>query len=95
MTTDLILQASADQSELSNIRNVTQSVGLVCPIYDNCAIVGYGTPAQAQASLAGGGGCVASAQSNHEPAGLAAVGGLFALVALRVVRVRRRSSKKA
>jgi hypothetical protein len=95
MTTDLILQASADQSELSNIRNVTQSVGLVCPIYENCAIVGYGTPAQAQASLSGGGGCVTSAQSSREPASLAALGGLFALVALRIGRARRGSSKKA
>jgi hypothetical protein len=40
MTSDFILQASADQSELSNIRNVTQSVNLVCPVYppgsNNC-----------------------------------------------------------
>jgi hypothetical protein len=53
MTNDFILQASADQSELSNIRNVTQSVNLTCPIYDGCNVVGQGTLAQAQASVNG------------------------------------------
>jgi hypothetical protein len=51
MTTDFLLQASADQSELSNIRNVTQSVNLTCPIYNQCSVVGTGTPAQAAASV--------------------------------------------
>lgn len=54
MSADLILQASADQSELSNIRDVTQSVNLVCPIYDGCSVVGSGTLAQAQASVDAG-----------------------------------------
>jgi hypothetical protein len=35
MTADLVFQASADQSELSNIRDVTQSINLVCPTYSN------------------------------------------------------------
>jgi hypothetical protein len=52
MTADFVLQASADQSELSNVRNVTQSVNLVCPIYNGCSVVGQGTPAQAAASIA-------------------------------------------
>ena len=95
MTADLVLQASADQSELSNVRTVTQSVGLRCPIYDNCAVVGYGTPQQAEASVNGGGGCVTSARSSREPASLAAIGGLVALVGVRIVRSRRRSSKRA
>jgi hypothetical protein len=54
MTTDFVLQAAADQSELSNVRNVTQSVNLTCPIYDGCTVVGTGTLAQAQASIDGG-----------------------------------------
>jgi hypothetical protein len=54
MTNDFVLQASADQSELSNVRNVTQSVNLTCPIYDGCNIIGTGTLAQAQASVDGG-----------------------------------------
>ena len=55
MTTDFVLQASTDQSELSNVRNVTQSVNLTCPVYNGCNVVGTGTPGQAQASVDGGG----------------------------------------
>ena len=95
MTTDFLLQASKDQTELSNIRNVTQSVNLQCPIYDNCAVVGYGTPAQATASASGSRGCVASAQSSKEPVTMfAALAGMFGLAAVRVVRARRRGSRK-
>ena len=54
MTADFVLQASADQSEVSNVRNVTQSVNLTCPIYNGCNVVGTGTPAQAQASIDAG-----------------------------------------
>ncbi len=55
MTTDFVLQASTDQSELSNVRNVTQAVNLTCPIYDGCNVIGTGTLAQAQASVGDGG----------------------------------------
>ena len=55
MTSDFVLQASADQSELSNVRNVTQSVNLTCPLFDGCMVIGTGTLAQAQASVDGGG----------------------------------------
>jgi hypothetical protein len=66
MTVDFLLTASADQSEVSNIRNVTQSVNLTCPIYNQCSVVGNGTPAQAAASVgasaggSGGGGSIGS-----------------------------------
>jgi hypothetical protein len=53
MSVDLVLQASADQSELSNIRDVTQSVNATCPVYNGCSVVGSGTVAQAQASVGG------------------------------------------
>jgi hypothetical protein len=56
MTKDFVLQASSDQSELSNVRTVTQSVNLTCPIYNGCNVVGTGTPAQAAASVGSGGG---------------------------------------
>jgi hypothetical protein len=56
MTNDFVLQASGDQSELTNIRTVTQSVNLQCPIYDGCNVVGTGTVAQAQASIDAGAG---------------------------------------
>jgi hypothetical protein len=55
MTADFVLQAAADQSELSNVRTVTQSVNLTCPIYDGCNVIGMGTLAQAQASVDDGG----------------------------------------
>jgi MYXO-CTERM domain-containing protein len=51
MTTDFVLQASQDQSALSNVRQATQSINEQCPIYGpDCSIVGNGTPAQAAAS---------------------------------------------
>lgn len=46
MTADLVFQASADQSELSNVRTVTQSVNLVCPVYNGCNIVSSTTISQ-------------------------------------------------
>jgi hypothetical protein len=55
MTSDFVLKASSDQSELSNVRQVTQSVNLTCPIYNGCNVVGTGTLAQAQASVGDGG----------------------------------------
>ena len=54
MTSDFILQAASDQSELSNVRNVTESVNLTCPIYNGCNVIGNGTLAQAQASVDAG-----------------------------------------
>jgi Uncharacterized protein conserved in bacteria (DUF2330) len=52
MTADLVLQASSDQSELSNVRRITQSVNLVCPIYNGCAVVGQ-APYDAGAAAGG------------------------------------------
>jgi MYXO-CTERM domain-containing protein len=40
MTADLVLQAATDQWELSNVRNVTESVNLTCPVYNGCSVVG-------------------------------------------------------
>jgi hypothetical protein len=70
MTADFVIQASADQSELSNVRNVTQSVNLSCPIYNGCQIIGTGTPAQAAASISGG-----SAQSGSAGSGSTSTSG--------------------
>ncbi len=100
MTTDFILQASADQSELSNVRTVTQSINLTCPIYNNCSVVGYGSPEQAAASNAGTRSCAASARtmtlSARDPMmELGAFAGVVGLVGVRVVRSRRRGAKKS
>jgi hypothetical protein len=40
MNVDFLLQASGDQSELSNLRTVSQSVNLTCPTYKGCGILG-------------------------------------------------------
>jgi hypothetical protein len=54
MSQDIVFQAASDQSELSNVHNLTQSVNFTCPIYNGCEVVGQGTPAQAAASIAEG-----------------------------------------
>jgi hypothetical protein len=43
MNKDLVLQASADQSEVSNVRNVTESVNANCPVYPPCSSGGFGS----------------------------------------------------
>jgi hypothetical protein len=62
MNQDFILAASADQSELSNIRTVTKQINETCSIYSSCEVTGTGTPAESQASVdeandSAGGGC--------------------------------------
>jgi uncharacterized protein DUF2330 len=79
MTQDFLLQASADQSELSNIRNVTKSANLVCPAPQACSFIG----------------CAASSPSPPRGglAALGALAGMLGLIAARVVRARRRASR--
>ena len=61
MTKDFVLRASTDQSEVSNIRNVTQSVNLVCPSYGSCGSGGNGG---SPTGTAGGPGAEADASLN-------------------------------
>jgi len=75
MTADFVLQASTDQSELTNVRQVTQSVNLTCPIYDGCTQVGTGTLAQAQASVDDGGTEADGPADGSSSGGLGADGG--------------------
>jgi hypothetical protein len=94
MTTDLVLQAATDQSELSNIRTVTQSVNLTCPIYNGCNVVGTGSLAQAQASVNGSAGCATSAQRSRGPGvAFGALAGVLGLFVGRAIRARRRRSR--
>jgi hypothetical protein len=89
MTADFVLQASADQSELSNVRNVTQSVNVTCPIYNGCTQVGTGTRAQAQVSVDNHGGCSASlAPTRGGAATFGAIAGMLALIVTRTLRAR-------
>jgi hypothetical protein len=90
MTVDLLLQAAADQSEVSNSRNVTQSVNETCPLYDGCNVKGYGTPAQAQASV--NGGCSASLPGRAGTGiGFVALVGALGLLLRRSARARGRA----
>jgi hypothetical protein len=54
MTKDFVLTASSDQSEVSNVHNLTNSVSLTCPVYNGCNVVGQGSPSQAAATADGG-----------------------------------------
>jgi hypothetical protein len=93
MTVDLLLQASSDQSELSNVRTVTKSVNETCPIYSGCSVVGTGTRAQAQDSVSGH-GCAASWQpSRGATAAFGAIFGMISLMAARWARSRRRAAR--
>jgi MYXO-CTERM domain-containing protein len=62
MTQDIVFQAASDQSELSNVRQITRSVNETCPIYSGCNVVGQGTPAQAAG--AGSSGAVGSGNTS-------------------------------
>ncbi|MEO8796470.1 MAG: DUF2330 domain-containing protein, partial [Polyangiaceae bacterium] len=86
MTTDFVLQASADQSELSNVRQVQNQINEQCPIYDGCDVVGYGSAADAQQSIdntsSSAGGCVTAARGEAD-GGLTALLGMLGFVAIR------------
>jgi hypothetical protein len=90
MKADLVLQASSDQSEISNVRTAAKSVNETCPLYDGCNVKGYGTYAQAEASVSGG--CNTSWPLSRGPltAG-GAVAASIAVAAARWARMRRRA----
>jgi hypothetical protein len=93
MNVDLVLQASADQSELSNVRQVTQSTNEKCPIYNGCNVVGTGSPAESEASEHGG--CAATTRAHAaSPWSWGPVAALGAFALLRVRRKTRRSPQR-
>ncbi len=78
MTKDFVLQASSDQSEVSNVRNVTQSVNLVCPVYSGCqpgSGASSGTPGAGNASSSGGSSAGNGSSSGAPNASSGAAGG--------------------
>jgi hypothetical protein len=95
MNRDIVFQASTDQSELSNVHNLTQSVNLTCPIYSGCMVVGQGTLTQAQASVNGakGGGCTTSPSRAGSGIGVGALALMLGVAAGRKVRARRRGRR--
>jgi hypothetical protein len=69
MTKDFVLTASSDQSELSNLRNVTKSVNLVCPVYGNfCGPNGGGSSAGGP-NATGGSSSGTSSAADGSPSG--------------------------
>ncbi len=99
MTTDFVLQASPDQAEVPNVRNLTNAVNLQCPVYDGCNIVGNVPADEANARAA------ANSGSGNESFGCATtakpfkmsdlswpVSGVLGLgLVLRVLRARSRN----
>jgi hypothetical protein len=80
MTQDFLLQASSDQSELSNIRNVTKSANLTCPVYQSCSSIG----------------CAAASPSQpHRGLAVLGVAGMLGLFVGRIIRARRRASRSS
>jgi Uncharacterized protein conserved in bacteria (DUF2330) len=74
MTQDLLMRASSDQSDLSNVRTVTKSVNLVCPVYNGCAVVGsssygYGGGSSASSTSAANGSTGAGGSASGPPSG--------------------------
>ncbi len=89
MTTDFSLQASQDQSELTNDRVVTQSTNApVCPTYPPCSTTSSTSSASPSGSSSSG--CVTSPRPRDSGGMLLTFLGLFGLVFTRVIRVRRR-----
>jgi hypothetical protein len=101
MTTDFVLGASADQTEISNVHQLTQAVNLVCPVYDGCNIVGNVPADEANARAAANGsssnesfGCATTAKPFKMSDLSWPVSGIFGLgLVLRVLRVRKANKK--
>jgi hypothetical protein len=93
LTADLQLQASSDQSEVSNIYNPGQQIGQpLCPVFnENCEQVGTAprSEAIADAATTGGGGC--STSNTRSPmASRGAFGALLGLAGFVAMRSRRK-----
>ncbi len=103
MTSDFILQASPDQAEISNVRNLTNAVNLQCPVYDGCDIVGNVPADEANARAANGSssnesfGCATTPAKKFKMSDLSwpITGVLGMALALRVLRIRKNRKPKA
>jgi hypothetical protein len=95
MTVDFVLRASADQSELPNVRTVTNQVNLQCPVYDACNVVGYAPydPNNPNMNGSGGshGGCVAAPQASKESGiSFGVFAGAIGIIIARNIRERKK-----
>jgi hypothetical protein len=94
LSVDMALEASSDQSELTNLHTPGQQIGEPeCPVYNNsCEVTGSAPRSQVEASSSpGGGGCATSpppSKSTSEPG--IGLGILMALAGIGAVRARRK-----
>jgi MYXO-CTERM domain-containing protein len=92
LTADLTLEASSDQSELSNVHNTTSQIGEPeCPVYnDSCEVTGQAPRSQVIADgNPGGGGCATAATSSSSGSS-AALAAFFGLIGFGAFRARRK-----
>jgi hypothetical protein len=95
---DLMLQASADSSELSNLYATTGQIGQpLCPIYQGCTEVGEVPRDQAAAAdgAVGGVGCNTARAAGRSDMLLVGLGGFAAFGLIRSRRKRRSRSRGA
>jgi Uncharacterized protein conserved in bacteria (DUF2330) len=93
---DLVIQASANPAEISNIYNTTQEIGQpLCPVYNaSCQQTGVAPRAQAQAAAAAASsGCSTTATSSRLRSGWT-LGALSAVVGFLGFRARRRRERR-
>ena len=96
LSADLVLQASKDQSVMSNVRNPKLESGQPnCPVFDGCSVVGNAPRDEAvtqtqtnNARNAESFSCKTAARPLSGPLGLLAAGGFLGLAVLRVRRRR-------
>lgn len=97
MNVDFYLQASQDQSEISNLRRPTKYTNLQCPVYNNCGVDGFAsTPEEAAARTAANSNSNSSCSTSKTKMrtmdfGIAAAIGGLALVGMGAARRRRKS----
>lgn len=98
---DLVMTASKDQAELSNIRQLTKELNEpLCPVYNGCDTAGTAPRSEAVARANASGGnesfaCSTSSSSRPSaPAWLGLGGGFLALALVKAAR-RRASQKRA
>ena len=96
MNVDFYLQASQDQSEISNLRRPTKYTNLQCPVYNNCGVDGFAsTPEEAAARTAANSNSSSSCSTSKTKMrtmdfGIAAAIGGLALVGMGAARRRRK-----
>jgi hypothetical protein len=94
LVNDLQLQASADQSELTNVRVAAGRVnGPMCPVYNGCTIVGS-APLGESTGAGSAAGCSTSAAMATDWRATAGLAGVLGLVTLGAARARRNRRKR-